>query len=279
MPNTPNQRTAGVGWKHDFRIYDSLMSVNLSITMPPPAATPTARVFALIPCAGQGSRALAGKAGVAKQYQRIAGRPMVAHTLDAFTALGAALAGLCVVISPDDDVFESSLPDFSGQLLRCGGATRAATVENGLAAMVHGGARHTDWVMVHDAARCLIAPDLITALMHSCLSHELGGLLAQPLADTLKMGSAGAGGLAQVAQTLPRTDKWLAQTPQMFRIGALAQALELAREQGLDITDESSAMEAQGGSPLLVPGSALNFKVTYPQDFALAEAVLRARQP
>lgn len=265
------------------------MSANASITSPQAAITPAAPVFALIPCAGQGSRALAGRSGLAKQYQRIAGKPMVAHTLEAFTSLGALLAGVCVVISPDDDVFNSALPDFArdgGQVMPCGGTTRAASVENGLTAMLASGtAQATDWVMVHDAARCLITPALIQSLMQACLSHELGGLLAQPLADTLKVGAVGVGEVhgpvhdpVHVAQTLPRAGKWLAQTPQMFRIGALTQALKLAREQGLDITDESSAMEAQGGSPLLVTGSALNFKVTYPEDFELAEAVLRARQ-
>lgn len=264
------------------------MSANVFITTPQAAYTSAARVFALIPCAGQGSRALAGGTGLAKQYQLIAGQPMVAHTLRAFTSLGALLAGVCVVISPDDAVFGRVLPDFEaagGQLMRCGGVTRAASVENGLGALLASGtAQATDWVMVHDAARCLITPELIESLMQACLSHELGGLLAQPLSDTLKAGVANAAlgpgdGPVHVAQTLPRAGKWLAQTPQMFRIGALKQALKLAREQGLDITDESSAMEAQGGSPRLVTGSALNFKVTYPEDFQLAEAVLRARQP
>lgn len=265
------------------------MSANLKINTPPAADTPAARVFALIPCAGQGSRALAGRTGLAKQYQRIAGQAMVAHTLDAFTAVGPWLAGVCVVISPEDDLFDEVLPGFvlaGGQLMRCGGLSRAASVENGLSALLAGGtAQPSDWVMVHDAARCLITPDLIKTLIQACLSHELGGLLAQPLADTLKAGAARPPGRGttsaemHVAQTLPRADKWLAQTPQMFRIGPLTQALKLAREHGLEITDESSAMEAQGGSPLLVPGSALNFKVTYPEDFQLAEAVLRARQP
>ena len=100
----------------------------------------------------------------------------------------------------------------------------------------------------------------------------MGGLLAYPLPDTLKSESGG-----RVASTVNRSDKWLAQTPQMFRIGPLLAALEAAAEAGLDVTDESSAMEASGLKPKLVPGSALNFKVTYPEDFALAEAVLRAR--
>ncbi len=98
----------------------------------------------------------------------------------------------------------------------------------------------------------------------------MGGLLAQKLPDTLKSGADG-----RVSGTLDRSDKWLAQTPQMFRVGALIEALEAA---GDAVTDESSAMELAGFSPLLVPGSAQNFKVTYPEDFALAEAILAGRQ-
>ena len=126
-----------------------------------------------------------------------------------------------------------------------------------------------DWVLVHDAARCLITPTQIDALIDACLPDAVGGLLALPLPDTLKRESGG-----RVAQTVDRADKWLAQTPQMFRIGRLLQALQAA---GDAVTDESSAIESQGLSPLLVPGSAQNFKVTSPQDFALAEAVLQAR--
>lgn len=277
MPNTPNQRAAGVGCSRDFRIYDHVMSEE-----------PAPSTFVLIPCAGQGRRAMAAlgaessaQSGLAKQYQLLAGQPMVLHTLAAFLSMDSAIQGIFVVVSPEDDVFEAVAPGFvvgQGTLLRCGGQTRAASVENGLAAMLVNGAAAHDWVMVHDAARCLITPALITALMHACKADRLGGLLAQPLADTLKAGAPSAAGGSHVEATLARDGKWLAQTPQMFRIGALHQALVQARQLGLEITDESSAMEAQGGSPRLVPGSALNFKVTYPEDFELAEAVLLGRQ-
>jgi 2-C-methyl-D-erythritol 4-phosphate cytidylyltransferase len=126
-----------------------------------------------------------------------------------------------------------------------------------------------DWVLVHDAARCLITPAQINGLLDACLDDEVGGLLALPLPDTLKAAKAG-----RVSATLPRADKWLAQTPQMFRIGSLLEALELA---GDAVTDESSAIEAMGLAPKLVVGSAQNFKVTYPEDFELAQAVLVAR--
>ena len=90
-----------------------------------------------------------------------------------------------------------------------------------------------------------------------------------PLPDTLKQGRDG-----RVSATVDRADKWLAQTPQMFRLAALQAALTAA---GDAVTDEASAMELAGQAPRLVEGSAQNFKVTYPQDFALAQAVLQSR--
>ncbi len=185
------------------------------------------------------------------------------------------MAGLWVVISPEDDAFVQACPEFgrTGEvLLAQGGATRAASVLNGLRAMLaHPSdfANPGDWVLVHDAARCLITPAQIDRLIHACQNDDVGGLLAQQLPDTLKRGLAG-----RVAGTIDREGKWLAQTPQMFRIGALIDALQAA---GDKVTDESSAMEAAGLAPKIVNGSAQNFKVTYPEDFALAEAILSSR--
>ncbi len=221
------------------------------------------RCWALIPCAGSGTRA--GSAGP-KQYQHLAGQPLVLHTLAAFAAV-ARIANSAVVVALDDDFFASQ--QATCWIAHCGGTTRAASVFNGLAFLLqHGAARH-DWVLVHDAARCLITPAQIEALIEACAADEVGGLLAHKLADTLKSEVGG-----RAACTIDRSDKWLAQTPQMFRIGRLMEALAQA---GSEVTDESSAMEAIGLSPKLVPGSAQNFKVTYPEDFALAEAVLIAR--
>lgn len=226
------------------------------------------RFFALIPCAGSGSRA--GTVGP-KQYQLLAGKTMVWHTLQAFRKV-ASLSELWVVVSPDDNSFTLACPDFNqfgDQLVAVGGATRAESVCNGLKALLKQSAKADDWVLVHDAARCLVTPAQINGLIEVCRNDAVGGLLALPLPDTLKSSSEG-----RVAATIARTDKWLAQTPQMFRIGALLAALEAA---GAAVTDESSAMEAQGLKPLLVNGNAQNFKVTYPEDFALAEAILQSR--
>ncbi|MGI4777049.1 MAG: 2-C-methyl-D-erythritol 4-phosphate cytidylyltransferase [Janthinobacterium lividum] len=234
------------------------------------APHPAPRFFVLIPCAGSGRRA--GADGP-KQYRRIAGRPMVAHTLDAFRALADRFAGLALVISADDTGSAAALPGFPGageHLLRVGGASRAATVLNGLDALRALGARAQDWVLVHDAARCLVTPAQVEALITACAHDPVGGLLAHRLPDTLKAASLDG----RVLHTLERAGKWLAQTPQMFSIGLLGDAL---RSVGDAVTDEASAVEALGLAPLLVPGSASNFKVTYAEDFELAEAILRGR--
>jgi 2-C-methyl-D-erythritol 4-phosphate cytidylyltransferase len=195
------------------------------------------------------------------------GKPLVLHTLSAFAKV-PQIGQIAVVVSPGDEFLASE----SASLLIAskGGSTRAASVFNGLIFLLECGAAPDDWVLVHDAARCLITPEQIKALIDACADDAVGGLLAHKLPDTLKSEVDG-----RVAATLDRSDKWLAQTPQMFRIGALIVALQ---EAGDGVTDESSAMEAMGLSPKLVPGSAQNFKVTYPEDFALAEAVLLARQ-
>ncbi len=228
-----------------------------------PAASAAPRFWALIPCAGTGSRA--GTAGP-KQYELLAGQPLVLHTLAAFAAV-PRLHRTLVVVAPGDEVLRPYASAFA--LADCGGATRAQSVLNGLSALSAQGAAEHDWVLVHDAARCLVTPGQIEQLMAACEHDEVGGLLAHQLPDTLKQAQGG-----RVAATLERSDKWLAQTPQMFRLGLLRRALLQA---GAAVTDESSAVEALGLAPRLVSGSAQNFKVTYPDDFALAEAVLRGR--
>jgi len=225
------------------------------------------RCHALLPCAGTGSRA--GTAAP-KQYEPVAGLPMVLHTLAAFQSV-ERIERCLVVVAPSDRFL--SLDDPRIQLARCGGSTRAQSVFNGLQALLDAGADASDWVLVHDAARCLITPTQIEALIDACAGDPVGGLLALKLPDTLKTEAAG-----RVAATVDRSDKWLAQTPQMFRVGALQAALAAQACNGYaGVTDEASAMELAGQQPLLVPGSAQNFKVTYPEDFALAEAILRNR--
>lgn len=226
---------------------------------------PLPRCHALVPCAGAGSRS--GAAGP-KQYAAIAGRALVAHTLDALAQV-RRLQLTAVVLAPDDTAFESHVPGFAGLALRCGGATRAESVRRGLDALRAHGAAADDWVLVHDAARCLLRPGAVDRLIDACWHDDVGGLLALPLADTLKQ--AGGDGADRVAATIDRTGKWAAQTPQMFRLGLLARALDGA---GAGVTDEASAVEALGLAPRLVAGDLDNFKITWPRDFALAERLL-----
>jgi 2-C-methyl-D-erythritol 4-phosphate cytidylyltransferase len=220
-----------------------------------------------VPCAGVGERA---GSGGPKQYTRVAGRSVVAHTLAALAAVERLVATL-VVLAPDDSAFEAHAEGFSGWVARCGGATRASSVAHGLDELRRRGAQAADWVLVHDAARCLVDPRAIDALIDACLADACGGLLALPLADTLKREREG-----RVDATLDRAGKWLAQTPQMFRIGALQDALRAA---GDAVSDEAGAMEAAGHTPRLVRGSIENFKLTWPGDFDLAERLLRSRAP
>jgi len=230
----------------------------------------TSRCYALVPCAGVGVRA---GAGGPKQYAPLAGRAVVAHTLAALDEV-ARLTATLVVLAPHDAAFEAAVPGWQGErrwLARCGGATRTASVTAGLAELRRRGVRDTDWVLVHDAARCLLRPVWVERLIDACLCDEVGGLLALPLADTLKQAEAG-----RAWRTLERGGKWLAQTPQMFRLGPLQAALAAADCAG-GITDEASAIEAMGRAPLLVAGEPENLKLTWPADFALAERLLRTR--
>jgi 2-C-methyl-D-erythritol 4-phosphate cytidylyltransferase len=191
---------------------------------------------------------------------------MVMHTLAAFAGVARLAKTVVVVAAGDNFLAAHTTPCL---IADCGGTTRASSVLNGLEFLLCQGAERQDWVLVHDAARCLVTTAQINALIGACEHDPVGGLMAHKLPDTLKSSVNG-----RVAWTLDRSDKWLAQTPQMFRIGMLRDAIVQAGDQ---VTDESSAMECAGFQPLLVPGSAQNFKLTYPEDFALAEAVLIAR--
>ena len=227
--------------------------------------TPT-RCFALVPCAGVGLRAGAGRP---KQYALLCGQPVVAHTLAALSQV-TRIAQTLVVLSPGDTLFAQAVPRFDGWVAHCGGDTRAASVLGGLQVLRERGACDADWVLVHDAARCLLQPAWVNRLIDACLPDAVGALLALPLADTLK----DADHAGRVAATVPRAGKWAAQTPQMFRLGVLQEALLQA---GASVTDEASAIEALGLAPLLVPGEMENFKLTWPADLEFASRLLETR--
>lgn len=226
------------------------------------------RHFAIVPAAGSGSRFGAEKP---KQYLNLLGRPLIYHTLAALVAC-PDIDRVWVVLSPDDA--EWGRHDWSElgaklETVRCGGATRAESVTNGLqaAAMV---AAEDDWVLVHDAARPCLSAEMLGALFHELANDPVGGILAVPVADTLKRADAEQ----RVAATEPRDGLWQAQTPQMFRYGVLSEALAKCRA----VTDEAGAIEAMGLQPKLVRADSTNLKVTYPADLALAAMILRGRK-
>jgi 2-C-methyl-D-erythritol 4-phosphate cytidylyltransferase len=181
-----------------------------------------------------------------------------------------------VVLAANDELFaRQDWSAFAGRVqpLYCGGASRRDSVYNGLVATT-GSVDADDWLLVHDAARpCLAARD-VQNLMRECETDAIGGLLALPVADTVKQAGQDDAGVTRIAGTLDRAQVWLAQTPQMFRAGLLAQALQIAPA---GVTDEAAAIEALGLKPRLVAGSRDNLKVTYPEDFAVAEAILARR--
>lgn len=225
------------------------------------------RYFALVPAAGSGSRFGAGRL---KQYLPLAGKPLIAHTLRALCAV-EEIERVFVVLSADDTEWATHDWSFLGTRvvpLICGDETRAASVINGLRAMA-GEVAEDDWVLVHDAARPCITPQQIQRLITELKEDEVGGLLAIPLADTLKR----AGPHQRVSETVPRETLWRAQTPQMFRHGVLRSALASIGE----VTDEAGAIEAAGLQPKLIEGDLTNLKVTWPMDLRMAEYVLFSR--
>jgi 2-C-methyl-D-erythritol 4-phosphate cytidylyltransferase len=226
----------------------------------------------LIPAAGSGTRIAAERP---KQYVPLAGRPMLWHAIRAVCV--PPVQSVFVVLAPDDQTFAGEdWSAFDGKLepLYCGGDSRRDSVYNGLVAS-RDAVDADDWVLVHDAARpCLPQRDLKT-LVFECQMDEIGGILALPVAETVKKAAKDEAGIQRVAATEDRTQLWLAQTPQMFRAGLLMQALQRAR--GV-VTDEATAIEQLGLKPRLVAGSRENLKVTWPEDLAMAESILKRRQ-
>jgi 2-C-methyl-D-erythritol 4-phosphate cytidylyltransferase len=233
--------------------------------MPLPSDPP--RIFALVPCAGSGQRAGVGQP---KQYVALAGASLVAHTLRRLEQV-TRLTQILVVLSPGDSAFAGYAPNFTGWVADVGGTSRAESVRHGLRHLFERGAQPSDWVLVHDAARCLVQATWVDGLIDACWDDPVGGLLALPVADTLKRSKNDALNAPRVDATLNRLHLWQAQTPQMFRLGMLHTAMAHA---GPELTDEASAMEAAGYAPKLVQGHLENFKITYPSDFALAERIL-----
>jgi 2-C-methyl-D-erythritol 4-phosphate cytidylyltransferase len=220
---------------------------------------------ALVPAAGFGARM--GNE-LPKQYLDLAGQPMIWHALSTLCAC-PDIKTVFVVLAPGDEYFASyDWSHCAGKLapLYCGGTTRAESVANGLLVSE---LEPDDWVLVHDAARPCLTQSLLNKMIAELRDDPVGGILAVPVADTLKRADA----RQRIACTEPREGLWQAQTPQMFRAGLLSEALHRCN----NVTDEASAIEALGLQPRLVASDSSNFKVTYPQDIELAELLLRQK--
>ena len=236
------------------------------MTESPDAAMPV-RHFAVVPAAGTGTRLGADRP---KQYLDLNGATMLERTVEAL--LGCSWLEVVLVVVAPDDAFAAALPGLQGprcSVVPAGGDTRRASVLGGLAALTAAcGATDTDWVWVHDAARPGVEPESLERLRDALRDDRVGGLLAQPVADTVKRGGAG-----RAVTTVEREGLWLAQTPQVFPLGTLRHALERHHR----VTDEASAIEATGRTPLLVAGGRRNFKVTTMDDLhAMRDALALA---
>ena len=226
-----------------------------------------ARIFVVVPAAGAGERF---GSGVAKQYTDLNGAPVLARTLDRLATIPCERT--FVVLAASDGEYERRIGRRDGvEVLRCGASTRAATVRGAMTALVSHCAPN-DWVLVHDAVRPCVPRDTLARLVRELADDAVGGLLAIPVADTLKRVDAN-----RAMQTENRESLWQAQTPQMFRYSILLTALD--RDMHAVYTDEAQAVEmlaATGAcaSPRLVRGSNVNIKITYAEDLALAAAIL-----
>lgn len=227
-------------------------------------------IFALIPAAGSGTRV---RAATPKQYAPLAGRPLLWHAVRAVCV--PQVSAVFVVLAANDEHFaRHDWSAFGAKVnpLYCGGDSRRDSVLNGLAA-VSGAVDADDWMLVHDAARpCLPAGDL-RKLLDEGGGDAIGAILALPVAETVKRAGKDEGGVQRIAATEDRAQLWLAQTPQLFRLGLLLEALT----QAANATDEAAAVEALGLRPRLVLGSRENLKVTFAEDLAIAEALLGRR--
>ena len=227
------------------------------------------RYHVLIPCAGSGSRM---QSASPKQYLSLNGKPILRHAIDIFEAM-PIVSKVFVVIAAEDAYWSDALLQdcHKTQVLSCGGESRATSVYHGLQALASQ-VDNEDWVLVHDAARPGIDAVMVQRLIDAMQADDIGGLLALPLADTLKRADA----TQHVAATIPREALWQAQTPQMFKLGMLKKALASCLER--QPTDEAQAMEWAGHTPKLVLGDLKNLKITYPHDIAVVSALMQATQ-
>jgi 2-C-methyl-D-erythritol 4-phosphate cytidylyltransferase len=231
------------------------------------------RYFLVLPAAGSGRRM---QQTVPKQYLQVLGKSLLQHTLENLGGL-SELTCIVLAVSPQDEYIDSVMAALSPHLrekvlLVQGGAERADSVRAAVMALAAHAAPQ-DWVLVHDAVRPCVNHEDVRRLLAALQQEPAGGLLAQPVRDTLKR--ADAGGYVQA--TVDRAGLWQAATPQVFRHAVLLQALEHCAAQGLVVTDEAAAVEALGLPVKLVQGNADNIKLTWPEDLAMIQTLLQAR--
>lgn len=240
----------------------------------------------VVPAAGIGKRM---GASLPKQYLDLCGRTILERTVNTLLSC-PAVNRVIIALAADDPYFKDCVFSDPSRIVTVeGGKERCDSVRKGLNAV------STEWVMVHDAARPLVQSEDIVSLAKACMTQNCGGILASPVADTLKrslLDSAIAGSAPKVnsqtvtqdqtslaiESTVDRSSLYRAQTPQMFKTQELKDALDKADEQGLKVTDEATALELQGQHPLLVISSANNFKVTEPADLELARALVTLKE-
>ncbi|MEH6549560.1 MAG: 2-C-methyl-D-erythritol 4-phosphate cytidylyltransferase [Pseudomonadales bacterium] len=222
------------------------------------------RSWFVLVAAGQGKR-FGG--ALPKQYATVGGKTLLAYSLEALLDT-TSIAGGVMVVAEEDPVWSRLDLPMDKVRVTVGGDVRARSVFNGLRVLMEQ-ASEQDWVMVHDAARPCINNQWLNGLLQQLEGHPIGGVPVVPVVDTLKYGSQD-----YVEKTVDRNHMWRAQTPQIFRLGLLYRALELALSAGKPVTDESSAVELAGSKPLLLSGLESNIKVTRQEDLALAKYYL-----
>ena len=233
------------------------------------------RYIVLLPSAGHGSRFAGGNTNhvAPKQYAMLGHKSVLRHTLDVFLSI-ECISQIVVIASPDDTYIDEYV-NISPKIVihKVGGAKRAHTVFNGLQCIK---CDPNDWILVHDAVRCCIKPDTVLSLINELHADPIGGILAVPAIDTIKIAKSSdnkalpdSEAMGVIDKTLPRELLYLAQTPQMFRYGVLLQALRTVPVD--DITDDASAVEQLGHKVKLILGDYTNIKLTNPHDICFME--------
>ena len=225
---------------------------------------------AIVAAGGRGERARGGlgrtagrkRGATLKQFQELGGRPLIAWSLDVIVTAGCEPI---VVVVPPESIPEARSLLGDGVVVVAGGASRQESVRNGLAQV------STVNVVVHDAARPFVTPEMIERTVASLEDAE-GAIVATPLDETLKRVEGDL-----VADTVTRAHLWRVQTPQSFRTQVLKDAHDKAADEGFEVTDDASLVERYGGRVVVVHGTRANIKLTYPEDFVIAEAMIKGR--